>query len=440
MSSATAIATRNAAENAIASRVVRSITSTAYTDEEAREFKSSLIAAARHVPTRLGGGAHGHTFLLETQAEHRRRTRTTTDYIEATLPAELSYTGANTAAEIAQRKSDHAVREEQYHTQEGCRVGLLKKIVANVPDALIVQHHDPDSHYDDVEPRVLLATVMDAATPITAVDGRALTQARDRALTFDTDETLAIQFSKARKAIRDLQNKHSVATSEEELMMKWMVDLDGEKEFDDEVEEWKARADDQRTLANFIAYFAERDREVRRKIKGRPASGGYHGAANAAEAPEDFEARILQRLGAQMEAEVANLAAAVDASINNAAGEDAPAPPASAPRGRVTPVPATTTNNEMLTLLKAIDERLKKVESSGGGGRRRGGRRGNANGAGDNDGNGNGDGAADGERQPCRHCGLKHKNPDEKCWDLPENAADRPAWYQKKLDKKAGRE
>ena len=430
MSSATAITTRNAAENAITNRVVRAITSTAYTDEEAREFKNSLIAAARDVPTRLGGGAHGHTFLLETQAEHHRRTRTATDYAEATLPAELTYTGTNADAawKIAQLKNDQAVREEQYHTQEGTRVGLRKKIVANVPNALIIQHHDPDDHYDEVEPRVLLATIMDGATPITAVDGRALTEARDRALTFDTDETLAVQFAKARKEMRDLQNKHGVATSEGELMMKWMVNLDGEEEFNDEVEEWKARADDQKTLANFIAHFAKRDREVRRKIKGRPKSGGYHGAANAAEEPADLEERILQRLGAQMEEEVANLAAAVDASINNAAAADAPAPPARAP-----PAPATATNNEMLALLKTIEERLKKVES-GGGGRRRG-RRGNPNATGD----GNGDGAGDGERQPCRHCGRKHKHPDDKCWDLPENAADRPAWYQEKLDKKAGR-
>ena len=138
MSSATAIATRSAAENAIANSVVRTITGTAYTDEEAREFKNSLIAAARDVPTRLGGGAHGHTFLLETQAEHHRRTGTETDYVEATLPAALDYTGADSAGAIAQRKNDHAVREEQYHTQEGCRVGLRKKIVANVLNALII--------------------------------------------------------------------------------------------------------------------------------------------------------------------------------------------------------------------------------------------------------------------------------------------------------------
>ena len=83
VSSTTVIGIRNAAKTAITSRTVRSIQKPEYTDEEARNFKNDLIAAARDVPTTLAGGEQGHTYLLETQEEHHERTGTNDNYVEA---------------------------------------------------------------------------------------------------------------------------------------------------------------------------------------------------------------------------------------------------------------------------------------------------------------------------------------------------------------------
>ena len=124
VSSTTTIAIRNAAKTAITSRTVRSIQKPEYTDEEARNFKNDLIAAARDVPTTLAGGEQGHTYLLETQEEHHERTGTNDNYVEAKRPEPIKFAGDATAAAIAQLREDQATKEEAFNTQEGCIVGL----------------------------------------------------------------------------------------------------------------------------------------------------------------------------------------------------------------------------------------------------------------------------------------------------------------------------
>ena len=39
---------------------------------------------------------------------------------------------------------------------------------------------------------------------------------------------------------------------------------------------------------------------------------------------------------------------------------------------------------------------------------------------------------ADEERKPCKHCGKRHIQPDNKCWSLDANKDDRPKWLKDK--------
>ena len=106
--------------------------------------------------------------------------------------------------------------------------------------------------------------------------------------------------------------------------MEWLLALEKEEEFEDEVAEWRKK-----TTANghveFITLFQDRDRVVRRLAKLKPAKAkdvGYHSAAQVS---EDLEARLEQK----MEADIAALAIAVEDSINLAMGEatKTPTPP-----------------------------------------------------------------------------------------------------------------
>ena len=78
MAPASAIATRNAARDAIINADIHSITDVEYSGEDARKFKRSILTAAKNVPSKAGGreGAHGHACLTETDAEFNTRAGT----------------------------------------------------------------------------------------------------------------------------------------------------------------------------------------------------------------------------------------------------------------------------------------------------------------------------------------------------------------------------
>ena len=427
-STATAIAIRKAAETAVTNYVVRSIASTEYTDEEARNFRNDILQALLDVPSNVGGGEHGHTYLVESQEQHHKRTGTTTDYAEARKPPETATFANDSPKDIAEARAKHAAAFEAYHTQEGARAGARKLIVANAPKDILLEHWDEErGGFGGSDPRPMLATVMTGAIPRTVVDGSALCDTRDRKLTFDTAETLAVQFSKAAQAINQLTTLFSVTTCEAELKMKWMGSIEGEKEFEDQVEDWKraektgsARKDGSTgtALKDFIEYFGARDTELRRLDKVRAQRGGQRGAVNAAR-EQDLEERIAQRVAADVNSKLADLAVAVEDQVYAAAEGGAP-----------TSAPPAAEESAVLTLLKNMDARLQKLESGGGGGRRR---RGDRNAGKDGDASA----AATGERAPCKNCGAKHDLPDDECWKLEKNKDKRPAWYQKRLDRRS---
>ena len=143
MSTSTSIATRNAAEEAIGKAVIVHIPSTDFNSEEFRKFKRSVLGAARAVPSTVGGGAHGHIYLLEDDAAYNARAGV--GYTKAVHPGPIDYTGATTNAQIARVKDTRASDVETFNTQEGVRTGLRKTIIANVPAELLVIHEDPQT-------------------------------------------------------------------------------------------------------------------------------------------------------------------------------------------------------------------------------------------------------------------------------------------------------
>ena len=135
-----------------------------------------------------------------------------------------------------------------------------------MPVKILVEHKDAESGLDEVEPRVLLATIKERAAPVTCLDAMALKIAHDAPLTFDTSHPLATQFALIKKAIADLQRIHSVATSESELMMMWLLEIEKEKDFEDQVVEFRARTTNN-GFNDFIIFFSKRDVDVRRLNK-----------------------------------------------------------------------------------------------------------------------------------------------------------------------------
>ena len=416
MSSATNIATRRAAEEDILSGVVVPIASVEYTTEQYRKFHRSVVNCARPVATEIGGGGLGHIYLLEDQATYTTRTGGV-GFVEAVRPALLDFTGVTTNAGIARIKEERTAALETHNTQEGARTGLRKKIIANVPRALLVALEDADSLLDEVDPRVLVATLKARAAPVTVVDAQTLKAARDKRLTFDDETPLATQFALVEKAKADLESIHGVSTSETELMMEWYAEIEKEKDFEKEVAAFRARTTNN-GFQDFITFFSARDVEVRRLNKLLPSRAkamGYHSATNVH--------AINKHIDEKVEGEMATLAGLIEAALNAGAVDGSPVDQTSNPDSAANVADTFTKDSAILDALKDIQDRLSKVE--GGGGRRRG--RGRDREKGDDEAK-----AEDGERKPCKHCGKRHVQPDDKCWKLEANKDARPKWMKDK--------
>ena len=416
MSSSTNIAARRSAEEAVVSSVVEPIPSVEYNSEHFRKFYRSIVNAVRPVPTEIGGGGHGHIYLLEDHATYVARTGGV-DFVEAVHPGQLDFVGITTNAGIARIKEARTAALEAHNTHEGVRTGIRKKIIANVPARLLVALEDAKSGLDEVDPRVLIAALKDRAAPVTVLDAQTLKAARDTKLTFDDETPLATQFALVKKAMADLLSIHHIVTSETELVMEWYAEIEKEKDFEKQLAEFRERVANN-GFENFITFFSDRDVEVRRLNKLLPSRAkamGYHSAANVQ--------ALDERINEKVEGEVANLAELIEAALN-AGALDGIALDQTAPEAAAN-VADTSKDNTVLTALKDIQDRLSKVE--GGGGRRRGR---------DRDREKKSDAAKPGdeERKPCKHCGKPHIQPDDKCWKLEANKDARPKWMKEKGD------
>ena len=128
MAPASAIATRNAARDAIINADIHSIGDVEYSSEDARKFKRSVLTAAKNVPSKAGGraGAHGQACLAETDTDFHSRAGVNPSV--ATNPCLLVYTtGVAPEARsitMAQEREVHEVGLEMFYTQEGVKSGL----------------------------------------------------------------------------------------------------------------------------------------------------------------------------------------------------------------------------------------------------------------------------------------------------------------------------
>ena len=142
---------------------------------------------------------------------------------------------------LAQEKVNHTAEEETYHTQEGCRLALREATVKNVPPELITKLEDSESELGNVEPSALLALITLNAYPATVLDAKELKELCDAPLVFDGYNNLMTQFSAFKKCIQDLARIHHVTTSESEMMMEWLLQIERQKDFKDEVKECRSR-------------------------------------------------------------------------------------------------------------------------------------------------------------------------------------------------------
>ena len=124
MAPGSSIGTRNAVRTATTNADIIKIDNIQFSIEVARRWTHSIVTASKNVPTKIAGqaGAHGHTYLIKSDAVFTVRSGGTTPN-PSNNPGALSYTtgidAANRATTMAQKQEDHEVNLKMFHTQEG---------------------------------------------------------------------------------------------------------------------------------------------------------------------------------------------------------------------------------------------------------------------------------------------------------------------------------
>jgi hypothetical protein len=416
-----AATTRNIAYQAVKSQQVRRIERADYTTEELAIFEKDILAASLVVPTTLGGGEHGHSWLLYDADDYKLYSGK--DITQTTVPNPgnvPNITSGDSAATVALKTANKVAELDVYYTQEGVKAGLVDLIVANVPKQAIQDLDDPDHGFTKTTPLQLLEQLREGAETVDFVTIAERLEERNAPIDFEGAETLKSFFAKIDKLIKDLKTDH-VATSHSELMINYLRQIEGQRapEFREALTEWHNKGRTGQTWKKFKEIFGEADRRRRRAIKASSSAngsnaGGIHSANAATSVTRDditeMFANAMQVFG---EAADQSIHAAIESKFNSIVDS-----------GATQTYIGSNQAGDAATYKKRIEELEKKLEEAKKSGKK-------------------GDGAKKGEDKwkdypKCEHCNLRHKLPVDQCWKKKGNWDSAPAWWKAKNPKPDG--
>ena len=195
--STNATATRSAAYNTIiaSSDAVTPITSESYTTDDYIQLRKGLISASKSVPTTLCGGTTGHAFIILDAASLDLLVGTATTRTFAVAPSTIpAYDPTDSATQVAIKEAAWHSIIELFHTQEGCKEGLKKLIIKNVPSNAIVELEDEEFGFESVTPLELMEHLESNCEVVDCLDVKELMTQRDAPINLDGDETLKTFF------------------------------------------------------------------------------------------------------------------------------------------------------------------------------------------------------------------------------------------------------
>ena len=424
--STNATVTRSAAYNTIiASDETNPITNESYTTDDYIKLRKSLISASKSVPTTLCGGTTGHAYIILDDAGLNQLVGTPTTRTFAVAPSTTpAYDPSDSATQVAIKEAAWLSTQELFHTQEGCKEGLKKLIIKNVPANAIMELEDEEIGFELVTPLELMTHLESNCEPVDVLDVKELITERDTTLDLDGEETLKTVFKNKKKTLKKLV-KNGVTSSESEMMVNFILQIEVNEDFDDDVTEWKAKATAAKTWVNFQTHFIEADRirRAKNKLKKKTTkSAGFHSSANAAIAAEvEANQTLINENFAQLaEATDATIDEKINAAIETLKSNDRfSKPAASSPATK-----PTDSNVAMLKVLEDMSKRLTSMEAENKRLRNNPRRGGNPRGA----------PKADDGKPKCKHCkGIMHPRGEDSCWELEANAATRPNnWVSRK--------
>ena len=409
-----ATATVAAAFSSIMAQKVTAISTVEFTNDDYLDFFKTILAAAMKVPTTLGGGEHGHAYLVLDETDLRKFTEkpTLTEAGAEKPSAEApEIAQGDSHATIALKHAQKAIEMNKYYTQQGVLTGLRDLIVQNVPKAVIEELKDRHFGFEAVTPLQLLQHIEGEAEPVDIIGQNDLLEEVETPIDFEGDKSMKEFFKQIDRTIKLLKDDHQIETSHTALMAKYLLQIEKEGGliFDKHLTAWRAKDQADKTWKNFKEAWIKADKERRKNNKLSAGRGIVKQQANNME-------DLKQTMETMFAAGMTTFAEAAEESINQVVASKL---------GNLKSGNSDDGGNKNDKLVEQLKKEIKALKSKlneGGGG-----------GSSSNGGGGGGGNKRKG--QECAHCGKIHKGyetegGEKKCWRRKEFRHNAPEWWK----------
>jgi len=340
-----------------------------------------LAAIAANYPTPLGGGNMGHVGLV-IDSETYKKLSGGHEFIKPTYPG---------PKKSLQTKTDFEQDLRIFDTCKGVEQGLKDKIIEAVEESYLIELEEDVIGYMNVTVRQMIEHLQERSGGLDHKDVSAIAAERDAE--WDVTETPAVYFNKVEKAIKQLE-RFNIQTDLTLCMNRAIEAFDNSGLCDAAVREWNNKDKAEKTWSNAKKFInTEYAKANKNNLTAR--NTGY-GAANALQVSiEDMEEEINNIADRQQEGMESVVKAVKELALAIAEIKKQPAPTQTTPSAE-----GKKKKKGRKTYQERQDERKKMFDKA----------------------------------PVCKHCNVKHPwVKEEKCWELEENADDRPSgWKSRK--------
>jgi hypothetical protein len=349
------------------------------TSEDFATLYSELSQLAYIIPTTLGGGEHGHSGLVLSEREYTAKTNGV-KFVRPKNPGRVPATLSDDEKTRAQELRLHEASLQEYLTCIGVEMALREKISKAVPKEWLAGIQDKTTGLSHLTIHDILAFVKSQGVKPKPVDVTTLHGELIKPWT--VEESPATYFQRGDNYEEQLEEA-GIAKDHTLRLQLMLGALDNSGEYDLELAEWERKAT--KTFAAFRVFIQEKWAAKNSKNRSNTRTVKY-GIANVARE----QAPATQAVQSEEEL-VAELLNAVRSEQDKKMEQF-----------------FTETQTALTATTKALEAITLKLANGGGGG--------------------GGGGPPGGKPKPkkCPHCNKFHfKHPE--CWELPANAAKRPA-------------
>ena len=348
------------------------------TNQDIDILDDELTAIASSFPSELGGGLHGHAGLVKNDADYEIFAPGTPFVVPAN-PGVYPL-GNIPAAQRGQREAEHKALQTQFQTCIGASKGLKDLILQAVDEDFLLELRAEGIAYLNVTPLQMLTHLRDRWGTMDYVDITSLLAECD--IPWNAAEVPTKYFNRTEKARRQLA-RANVQIDERAMLAKALKSFKDAGDFDASIREWEARPVIAQTYANFKVVMCAEFSKLNRQDATTARATGHASANNVVEqmakATEELVAELTERHSKQVESIIKS---------NSEAMEKLTA-------AILANKPAATTVTASKSAKAAAWAEKKRIATI------------------------------------CPHCNRKHPNrTSDQCWELPANAAKRPADWQ----------